>query len=481
VKQLNLKKSLGLAIGEKSLLAAEVVGGPGPRLLHAAEYVYPAGITPAQPIELGKALAEFLRKNQFTTKAAIVGLPLKWLALRPRQVPPSDPATLAQMLRLSAETEFSTELKDLVFDFAGQADGADGGSVTLVATQRKYLEWMQSICQSAGLEALAITATALALDRASIASDGRRQVVVSVAGDSAELSAGTSVVRSLRVSSPQGLAGELRRAVSSLPVDVPRGDIVLWDGGTMKADELGKQLGLPVRGGVLNSLGVETANAAMNGHGNGYAAAVSLAVAGIGGAPLAIDYLHSRLAPPKVQKIPRWAYITATLVVLVIGLGIYAYVDLLAAQNLATQHKTQLAKMQKTIDQATDDVNKITFARAWHTNDPRYLACVRDLNDAIPDDGQTYVTSLTLSEIVPTAPTGATAAKPAPQVPQTRALSALLVGKTSDQQHFLTLLDRLKRVFGPSVKPGGTQDGGGRARETSFTVKFTYTPSEAGK
>ena len=479
MKQLNLKKSLGLAIGEKSLFAAEVVAGPNPRLLRGAEFVYPSGITPAQPTELGKALAEFLRQNQFTAKSAVVGLPLKWLALRPRQVPPSDPATLAQMLRLSAETEFSTELKDLVFDFAGNADGAESGSVTLVATQRKYLEWVESICNSAGLEAVAVTATALALDQASGISGGARQVVVSLTGESAELSAGASIVRSLRASSAQGLAGELRRAVSALPPDASRGAIVLWDGGTVDAGELGKQLGVPVRGGVLSALGVETANAEMNGHGNGYAPAVSLAVAGIGGASLAIDYLHSRLAPPKVRKIPRWAQAATAIAVVVIGLGIYGYVHLLTIKHHAEQQQATLEKIEGDIDDATDFVNKVTLARAWHTSDPRYLACVLELSDAIPDDGQTYATSLILKEIVPAAPTGSQggqAAKPTPPVPQTRALSAQLVGKTSDQQHFVTLFDRLKRVFGPSVKSGGTQETGVRVAKCRSLLTLPIPP-----
>ena len=81
--------------------------------------IYPEGISLFQPAELAKAVAHFLKDNHFASRSAVIGIPLKWLVVKPKEVPPADDATVAQLLRLEAEAEFSTELKDLVYDFAG--------------------------------------------------------------------------------------------------------------------------------------------------------------------------------------------------------------------------------------------------------------------------------------------------------------------------------------------------------------------------
>ena len=85
---------IGLSIGERSLLAAEVVAGERPEVARLAEFVYPDGISPQQPAELGTALGAFLRENKFTAKSAIVGLPARWLVVKCKDVPPADPHTL---------------------------------------------------------------------------------------------------------------------------------------------------------------------------------------------------------------------------------------------------------------------------------------------------------------------------------------------------------------------------------------------------
>ena len=113
-----LGKVLGVAIGERSLLVAEVVAGDRPEVKRLAEFVYPEGISPHKPEELGTALAEFLRENKFSAKSAVFGLPARWLVVKAKEVPPADPSTLANLLRLQAEGEFSSELKDLVYDYA---------------------------------------------------------------------------------------------------------------------------------------------------------------------------------------------------------------------------------------------------------------------------------------------------------------------------------------------------------------------------
>ncbi len=70
-------KALGLAIGQKSILIAEVQAkGSSQRAVpQTVEFAYPEGISLATPAELGKALAQFLRLKKIGTREAIIGLP----------------------------------------------------------------------------------------------------------------------------------------------------------------------------------------------------------------------------------------------------------------------------------------------------------------------------------------------------------------------------------------------------------------------
>ena len=62
---------------------------------------------------------------------------------------------------------------------------------------------------------------------------------------------------------------------------------------------------------------------------------------------------------------------------------------------------SQIAKEQSQADAARDFVNKETLAEYWHAGDPRYMACMRDLDAVIPEDGQTYATSLDIKAQTP--------------------------------------------------------------------------------
>src|ERR1700722_13927137 len=78
LKVLRQNKVIGLAIGERSLLAAELTAGDKPAARQLAEFVYPDGVSTQNPDALGKALGEFLSANGFTAKTAVVGLPARW-------------------------------------------------------------------------------------------------------------------------------------------------------------------------------------------------------------------------------------------------------------------------------------------------------------------------------------------------------------------------------------------------------------------
>ena len=146
MKPSRYKKVLGLALGEKSVLVAEVAAGARAQIRRLAEMEYSEGVSPAQPLELGRALGAFLKDKGFTTNTAIVGIPIKWLLVRPKEVPTSaDHKTLSTMLRLQAESEFSADIKDLVFEYAeGQTEGSSK-DVLLLATPQKYLGWALSL------------------------------------------------------------------------------------------------------------------------------------------------------------------------------------------------------------------------------------------------------------------------------------------------------------------------------------------------
>ena len=471
-------------------MAAEVsVTGTGAaEVRQLAEFPYPDGVTIGQPADLGAALGTFLRERKFTARSAVVGLPAKWLVAKPKDVPPADPATLADLLRLQAEGEFSSEHRDLVYDYSADATAGHPRTVLLMATPRRYVDAAVALCDAAKLTAAAVTPSAVALGAATArggdGAAGEGSLVMAMGPAGAELTSQTgaapSAIRSLRgggsgTAGDKPFLGELRRAVSTMPVDGSPRRMVLW-GTDADAAALGDSLGFPVRPGHLPSLGVAAGGAAANGNGRRFAAAVALALSATGDRVRAVDFLHTRLAPPKVHRVPRWA-VTATLAaVAAVAVGAYAYSDLQHRQSDLDALNATLSASDTSAKDAAAFVNKVTFAKAWHGANPRYLACLADLTVALPQDGQTYVTSLTLRE--PPRPVTSVAAARGTLAPLDVKLQGRLEGKTPDQNGFQRLLEKVKTLPAfADVKPGATvMSGNTRDREVSFSLSFTYAP-----
>jgi hypothetical protein len=480
------KKVLGLAIGERSLLAAEVVAGDRPQVTRLAEMVYPDGISFNQPVELAKALSHFMKDNQFSTRSAIIGIPLKWLVIKPKEVPPADDATVAQLLRLEAEAEFSTELKDLVYDFTGEAAPAGNAArhVLLAATPKKYIDLIEAVCDGARLKPLSITPSAVALGAITGASLKREVLVLSTDSAGSELSrqylSAATAIRSLRPATPQPpFISELRRAVSNLPTSGGERELILWDAAGVDAAGLGQQIGVNVRKGDLETLGVDAASAGLNGQSTKFASAIALALSAMDDAGPAIDFLHSRLAPPREGKIPRWAYAAAALVVVLIGLSIYAYSYLGQREADVQGYRDKIAAGQSKADEARDFVTKASFAKNWHVGDARYLACLRDLDDVIPEDGQTYATSLDIKSDSPSLNPEASSATPAPSADETRSLFVTLTGHTASLESVTALEDRMRHnpTAFTDIK-NGPETRVPRTQEYLFSITFTYVPSK---
>ncbi len=481
------KKILGLALGERSLLAAEVVAAEGrPQVHRLAEMIYPEGISLEQPAELAKALSHFLKDNEFATRAAVIGIPLKWLVVKPKEVPPADDATVAQLLRLEAESEFSTELKDLVYDFAGEpAQGSASRTVLLAATPKKYIDAIETLCDGARLQPLAIMPSAMALGSITGSALKRDVLVLASGAGASELSsqrqATATSVRNLRPSNPQPpFVSELRRAVSTLGTSNGHSEMILWDATELDAASLGEQIGLSIRRGDLDTLGVESGGAGINGQGPKFASAVALALSGMDAGASSIDFLHSRLAPPKEHHIPRWAYFASAAAALLIAFGIYAYLDLSKEEQVLAGLQSQIDGQSAKVGQAKDFVYKATLAQYWHNATPRYLDCMRDLNSLIPEDGQTYATSLEIKAEPPPTSNGTNQPGPVPNAEDHQTLYVSLQGHTGAIESVTALEDRMRRsptVF-KDIRPGGEAKVP-RSDEYTFSIAYGYEPPSA--
>jgi hypothetical protein len=120
----------------------------------------------------------------------------------------------------------------------------------------------------------------------------------------------------------------------------------------------------------------------------------------------------------------------------------------------------------------------VTFAQRWEASDPRYVACLRDITELLPADGQTYVTSLSIREKEQKPDT---LAKPnGPPVAPDRNLLVSLTGKAPNQERVQQLRDGLllKGDWFEDVKlmksvqiPGNSRFA---APEVSFTITCTF-------
>jgi len=298
-------KILGLAVGQRSILVAEVATrGERHVVSRCAEFVFPEGMAMSDADKTGAAFRGFLRANQFSTKDVVFGLPAKRLVTRRKDVPPTTPAAAAMTLRVQAEGEFSSELDDLVMDFAGTVSEKGPTTVLLVATNKVLLDECEAVARVAGLKVHAITSTTVALGRATSRLPGGDGMVLSLGPNGAELviqqGLDPSHLRHLNVmagaDSLPALAAEIRRTMAAIPQNGTPMTLALWNIGGMANPEsmLEQRLSMPVSTPAVSNLALTEGIDAQR-----FAPAVALALSALESAALPVDFLHSRLAPPK--------------------------------------------------------------------------------------------------------------------------------------------------------------------------------------
>ncbi len=358
------------------------------------------------PVKLGEALADFLKEKHFSAKDAVIGLPAKRLVTRRKEVPAAPVAIAASTLRLQAEGEFSSELDNLVMDFAGTPSPSVATTVLLVATNKVAVDECTQMGEAAGLRVHGVTSTGTALGRVSSKLPGGGSLVLSLGTTGAELviqhGADAAQLKHMNLSGDSeesigALAGEIRRTIASFPMNGTPLAMTLWQtgGGDTPRRVLEQRLNMPVTTAELTRLVATDAAGA-----DAYAPAVALALLAMDPAGLPVDFLNSRLAPPKdsglslQKKAGVTAGVVAFLLLVFAGYQIYGkYAELSAINdtNTSTQRVADVKEAQQKIKRFED-------AAKWIPTQVHYISVLRDLTQLFPPQPNTiWATSLASS------------------------------------------------------------------------------------
>jgi len=475
------RRMLGLAVTQRSATAIEVAVAKGAaRVLRAAHFVFPDGVGVDEPQRLGQALKEFLREAGFSASRCVIGLDAARLSAREKSLPPASGDSVAQILAIAVEQEFASDHKELLFDYA-DGTGDDGNpSVLLVAAPRRHLDHLVAMAGEAGLTVSAITSSTMTLADSANGLLLADRLVLHVFCGGVELAAKTrgGALRVWRLSvsppaEPDGsapaaetwldeLAHELRRVMYMHAGDAAAGpprELLLWDenGHDPKAwDALARRLDVPVRLCASDEWrGAAVERSAPPG--GQYSAATAMALAGIKGRPLPVDFLHSRLAarrPLALRRKVAWGIGVAAAVLLATGLFVF---DLIQAERDVADLETWQAENASSLAAAKDVVAKAAFARAWYRRRPRLLGCLRELTLAFPADGGIWTTSLSMQED----------------------LRGVIAGKATTESMVLKVLDTLKaNPRFSEVKPLYLRAAGRGGREVAFAMSFRFVGSD---
>jgi hypothetical protein len=251
------------------------------------------------------------------------------------------------------------------------------------------------------------------------------------------------------------LANELRRVVYALAAGPQAPQLVVWNETPLPDstwDALAERLGLPVTLGRWTGelQPPDSDAAALAGQ---YAAAAAMALTRAQGGRLPVDFLHSRLAPPRKVTLGRKvAWGAGVAAALLIALGVLLAGLIQDEQEIAAL-QGQLDENAESIAEAQEVVDRETFARAWYDRKPRMLGCLRELTMAFPEDGGIWVSSLNMQDD----------------------RRGVISGKASGERQVLDVLDRLKtNPKFVDVKPLYLREAGRGTREVAFAMSFQY-------
>lgn len=469
---------LGIAIDEGGLLCAQVaVSGAQPSVQRLARLAFGGESLLSKPDELGARLVTFLKEHQMTATPAIIGLPAKWLIAQQHEIPPADQVQAAAMLRLRAERMAVHDNHEMVFDYIGEVTSREARRVLVVGMLKSRLDQVVEACRKAGLTPMAAVPTAIAVSRA-FGSDGRPMVVISrgTADVVWETAAGARVLRHVGSAGGESasgdvatLASELRRTLVLNPALGPSpGAMHVWQDQDMTTADLAtlsERSGLATEAVDARHLGNTTvAPGALNGDAarltaDAFVPAIAVALCGTSG-PLPANFLDSRLAPPKVQRINRRMVTIAGIAVAAVLATVLFYVDVQSRESEAALLSAQFNGMEKDLAAARTRLDRFSYGRTYFERRPPILDCMADVSAAFPQNSSIWATRFMLRDN----------------------RSGQVYGQATDQQTVLGVLGRLQQSESfRNVQLREMQAAPGTSNTISFSLSFTYTGGQISR
>ena len=472
-------KLLGILVDESGLLVAECQADPGTvsgsvTLSHTARFPMASGNGLENLAAAAPAFIDFLKQQKFTSRRVLFGLPARHLMLLRHELPKADEQTTASALWLHASSVFPPELGKTAFDFVSDnpdsasraADSRDSDSrdsrdpqlqqVTIVGLQQPLSDRLREFCAAAGLHADCAMPTSFALTHATGRMNGNALILHRRETTAELLVQVDHLPRLLRSVPPVTLPSELRRAAAQLPVGAAKA-FVVWDcaaADPVQDDLLSAAAGMPLTRPDVGAMGLAKYGAAPD---------RNLLLAALFDAATASDRSGLNLFEPRiVEPRPAIAYrgrslamavATAALAVLAVG-----WFDLQHLSSEAQRTRAQLDAMQPEIRNAKPLIQRLEYLSAFSAAQPRYLACLRDLTEAVEAIASVRLDHFDLNQ----------------------AMQGNCAGQAAVEKDALEFVDRLnssKRFAKVNCKLD-TETSASEGEKVTFRIAFGYLPAE---
>ncbi|MBN2372218.1 hypothetical protein JXL19_00315 [bacterium] len=464
------KKILGLAIEEKCIFASEMHhDGEGYRVKNVAQMDFSETLSFDKPDKLGESLAQFIRENKLSAKRAVIGLPARWLMIRQKTMPPSTGESVAGILRIHAEHEFSINPDELVIDYTGNVASDRSSQLSLGAVLRRKLNSVLGTMRAAGLKAISVTASSITLRILICKKTGMPfpDYFLCIRSEYSEFLVGKNEqvvdIKHIPGSISTGadhLISELRRIVSLCGAGENAGEkrtlmiLDLSDSDEQRLPEIIKSLSTLVDvttcdiKAVLKKMDISQVSSRKK-----FLPSTALVQAFDIRDSFYPDFANSRMNE-KVVRIKKnqviWASAIALCLIIFVLNMIFTWKS--DKKDIA-EMKLKLAEMSTDVKSAQDIVQKAGYARKWYSDRPEILRCLYELTMAFPVEGSIWATNFALNED----------------------MKGIVSGRAVNEKSVVEVLDSIKasNLFS-DVQMIYLRESGQSSQEVSFSMSFSF-------